>query len=59
MKENLKNLLKKLDFNLNSNTTKEEFFLKMNVDEWFNSLNYDAKLKTYTYCLSKAKSKLI
>lgn len=26
MKENLKNLLKKLDFNLNSNTAQDEFF---------------------------------
>ncbi len=57
LKENLKNLLRKLDFNLSGNTTQDEYLLKMNGDPWFAKLPDQEKISTFVYCISKAKTK--
>lgn len=57
MKENLKSLLKKLNFNIEGTTTQDEFIEKLNQDEWFKALDQNMKISTFSYCVSKAKSK--
>lgn len=59
MKENLKSLLKKLNFNIEGTTTQDEFIEKLNQDEWFKALDQNMKISTFSYCVSKAKSKYI